>query len=142
MKNKFLGYFVLIVTLFYGCNKQKDQFEGPDLNDLYGPFQIMESFKCSVDSVDFSSGQQAFFTAKTSKMVDWEIHIKGLSTGAEKILTGKSKIIDISNSLWKGSTTTLPMFNAEWCAISLIFPTEHDTLLDSVKVIEIGRAHV
>ncbi|MFN5181506.1 MAG: hypothetical protein ACK5D5_00625 [Bacteroidota bacterium] len=135
MKKNILFSFSIFLLLFFGCKKTSDQFEGPDLNDLYGSFQVMETFKCSADSVNFSIGQQAYFTAQTSKMVDWEIHIKGLSSGAEKIITGKSKSIDISNSLWNGSTTTLPMFRAEWCAIKLIFPTEQDTLYDSVKVI-------
>ena len=135
MKTRNSIALILLVSLFFSCKKTSESFEGPDLNDLYGPFQVMENFKCSKDSIDFSTGQTAHFTAKTSKMVDWEIHIKGLTSGAEKIITGKSKTIDVSNALWNGSTTNFPMFKIEKCAAKLIFPTEQDTLYDTIKII-------
>jgi hypothetical protein len=135
MKAKISFIVISSIALLFSCRKTSEDFDGPDLNDLYGSFQVMEDFKCSKDSVNFGIGQTAYFTAKTSKMVDWEIHIKGLTSGAEKIISGKSKVIDINNALWNGSTTNFPMFKNEKCAARLIFPTEQDTLYDTVKII-------
>lgn len=45
----------------------EDSFDGPDLNDLYGPFSIESELMISQDSVDFSLGEQPLFSAAFSK---------------------------------------------------------------------------
>jgi len=135
MKN-IIKYNLILLAIFVFACKPNKKFEGPELSDLYGEFKIIDSLICSIDSVDFSINQQIFFNAKFTKAVDWKISIKGLSSGAEKIINGKSKLIEITNSFWTGNTSKLPMFTSENCLVSLTFPTEKDTLNSSVKVIK------
>ena len=79
--------FLLTAALFISC--EKDGIEGPNLNDLFGELNIIENFMIVGDSASFVS-ESAYFTAKFSKIVDWKISITGLSSGAEKIIIGKS----------------------------------------------------
>lgn len=133
---KFLFAIPLLLIIFISACKHDDIIDGPELNDLYGTFKLLEPFQASVDSIDFSTGQTVYFSARISKLVDWQITITGLSSGAVKTIAGKSKTIDISNSNWNGSTTIFPMFKKENCAVMLTFATEVDTLRDTVKIIK------
>lgn len=134
-----MKYKILIIAslsiFFFACKRDKN-FQGPDLNDLYGPFAFMEPLKKNLDSVDFAAGQTVYFTARFTKQVDWQITITGLSSGAEKIISGRSKTLDMANSGWNGSTTLFPIFRSENCTILLTFPSEKDTIRDSIKVIK------
>jgi len=125
MKNlKFL--FLIVPFLFSSC--EKDIIEGPSLNDLYGELTILESLVVINDSADFSIGEDIYFTASFSKQVDWKIMIMGLSSGSIKVISGKSNAINRSNSLWDGSSTLLPFFNAEDCSVQLTFEMHDDTI--------------
>lgn len=135
MKNIVKLHLFLFAILMFGCKHDKAPYDGPDLNDLYGSFRFLEPFKSNLDSVDFSASQTNYFTAKMNKLVDWKISIKGLSSGAEKIITGKSKTIDVTSALWNGSTSILPMFKKENCSVLLTFPTEKDSVSTTIKVI-------
>jgi len=135
MKN-ILKLSLLALTLIITACKRDKAFEGPDLTDLYGKFKILDSLKSNVDSVDFTLVPSINFTAKFTKSIDWKITIKGLSTGAQKTITGKTKVIDFNTSSWIGNTSTLPMFKSEWCSVTLTFPTEKDTLKKSIKIIK------
>ena len=136
MKNYIIVKLLFAVLLFSTCRKKENVFEGPDLNDLYGSFTVSQAFKANRDSVNFSNGELVSFSADFTKLVEWKITIKGLNSGAKKIITGKSKIIDAGNSFWNGSTTEFPMFKPEKCAVELTFVTEPDTLRDTVKIIQ------
>ena len=60
------------------------------------------------------NGETVIFTSRFSKQVNWEVHIVGQNSGAEKILTGFSNVIDADNGgVWDGSTTNLPMIKQE-----------------------------
>ena len=64
---KKVGLALLVAGwMFHGC-KVEDSFDGPDLNDLYGPFSIESELMISQDSVDFSLGEQPLFSAAFSK---------------------------------------------------------------------------
>lgn len=117
MKN--IHFLFAILLLLTACQREKMDFEGPDLQDLNGTFSILEPFAASKSSVDFSTGETAHFTARFSKLSDWTITITGATSKAQKVITGKSKLIDVSSSLWNGSTTVFPMFKAENCTAKL-----------------------
>lgn len=119
MKNIHFLFCLAILLTFTACNREKMDFEGPDLQDLNGTFSMLEPFAASKSSVDFSQGETAHFTARFSKLSDWTITIKGATSKAQKVITGKSKLIDASLSLWNGSTTIFPMFKAENCTAML-----------------------
>ncbi|WP_430404142.1 hypothetical protein [Fluviicola sp.] len=75
-----------------------------------------------------------YFTCETSTIKEWKISITGQTSGATKIISGTSKVVDVSNSVWNGSTTNLPMFKAETCDVMLTFTGAADTLHTTVIV--------
>lgn len=137
---KILVLIVVSIAIF-SCKRETDTL-GPNLSDIYGDFQVFEDFDVSNNSVEFSSGEVLNFNARFSKTVDWEVRIVGQTSGATKLLTGKSKILDESNAIWNGSTSELPMFKTEMCNAYLSIPEEgfRDTVesiaIDSTKVNE------
>jgi len=128
---KLLYLFLVISAIFISC--EKDGIEGPSLNDLFGELNILEAFTVVNDSAVFN-GESAYFTAKFSKIVDWKISIIGLSSGAEKVILGKSNEINASNSIWRGEVTSLPFFIEESCAVKLTFPSHSDTAYGSFVI--------
>ena len=125
--------FLLTAALFISC--EKDGIEGPNLNDLFGELNIIENLAIVGDSASFVS-ESAYFTAKFSKIVDWKISITGISSGAEKIIIGKSSEINATNSLWRGEVSLLPFFKEENCSVLLTFPLHSDTITDSFVINE------
>lgn len=125
---------LLIITLATGllisCNRNTDPL-GPGLDEIYGPFSVLEDFEVSDNRVDFGSGENLQFTCRFSKTVDWEIHILGEVSGAEKVLSGKSKVVDENTGLWDGTTTIPPMFKEEGCWAYITVPEEgfSDTIM-------------
>ena len=126
--------FLLLILPFFFASCEKDNIEGPSLNDLYGELNILESLNIVGDSADFSIGESIYFTASFSKQVDWKIRIKGLNSGSVKIISGKSNEINQSNSVWDGSSTQLPFFIAEDCDVELIFEMHDDTIYDHLNI--------
>lgn len=138
MKRAILSFVALASLL--SCTRATDTL-GPNLADIYGPFTIFEDFDASTDKVDFGAGQSVVFSARFNKNVDWEIHVIGQTSGAEKIFSGKSNVINQDNGRWNGSTTNLPMFKNEQCLAFLTVLDEgySDTLgsfitIESVKI--------
>jgi len=130
MKKIWTGVF-LAASIWMGC-KVEDGFDGPDLNDLYGPFSIEAPLSISQDSVDFSLGEEPLFTATFSKKVNWKLSIKGLSSGAQKVQQSFDSHVHFN---WNGSTTVFPMFQSEVCAVELTVEQQIDTLRDTIVII-------
>jgi hypothetical protein len=128
-------FSIIGLTLLASCKKDDVNFDGPSLIDLYGEFSILSPLEVSDNSLDFAAGETATFTAEFSKSVDWTVRITGLESGAVKNIIGFSRLLDVSNAVWNGSTTTLPMFKAEECAVALYVTGETDTLRDTITVI-------
>lgn len=120
---------ILMVALTFGCTRDKS-IQGPLLDDLYGDFSVLEGFTASTASVDFSASQTVVFECRFSKNVNWELEIIGNNSGASKIITGMNNVLDGTNAVWNGTTTTLPMFKQEPCTAILRVPSESfaDTL--------------
>ncbi len=135
MKKIYLLYLATALAAFQSCRKETDAFDGPSLNDIYGEFSIIENFDIINRSVDFAAGQTTSFSAIFSKSVSWQVKISGLQSGGVKYISGISNMLDNSNSLWNGSTTNLPMFTSETCAVELTFENEIDTIRDTLEVI-------
>ncbi len=126
-------FFVALFGIAVGCSVD-EEFEGPSLNDLYGSFMIITPLDITDRNVDFAEGELTSFTAVFSKQVDWKVRIKGLSSGAVKEMTGFSNSLNSDNAQWNGTTTFLPMFRAEECAVELTFLSEPDTLRDTLSL--------
>ena len=126
--------FLLFLLPFFFTSCEKENIEGPSLNDLFADLEILEPLSVVGDSADFASGQNIYFTASFSKQLDWEIKITGLSSGSVKIISGKSNQINQTNSTWDGGSTLLPFFNAEDCKVSLSFETNDATISSQLNI--------
>lgn len=128
-------YFILLVafTTLFACRKD-EEFDGPDLYDIYGEFSVVSTLMPSQSNIDFSTGATMHFTCELSKISTWKLSITGQTSGAEKIIEGIGKVLDESNATWNGSTTNLPMFRTETCEVMLTFEGESDTLYTTVSV--------
>ena len=67
---KYLSILLLIIS----C---KDDFEGPSLNDVFGPFELVQDFMSSADTINFEQETNMFFQAEFSKVMNWKITIRG-----------------------------------------------------------------
>ena len=130
---KKLQFLFLLLPLFFNSCEKKE-IEGPSLIDLFADLEIIEPLAVVGDSADFANGQIIYFTASFSKQIDWEIRIEGLNSSSIKIISGKSKEINQSNSNWDGGSTLLPFFNAEDCKVSLSFKTSNDTISSQLNI--------
>ena len=63
----------LFVGLLHACNKQ--DFEGPSLNNYFGTFEVLEPLNISNETPDFANGELVRFQSKFNKVVDWKITI-------------------------------------------------------------------
>ncbi|MDP2187951.1 MAG: hypothetical protein Q8J69_04625 [Sphingobacteriaceae bacterium] len=125
--------FGLCLLGLLACKRDLDP-AGPLLTDLYGDFRVLEPLSRSAGQIDFSTGQRAHFTARVSVLSDWEIQITGRNSGAVKVITGRSREIDVTNASWGGETTRFPTFQTEACDVQLTFPGRTDTLRSSIEV--------
>lgn len=127
--------FLAIALVLLGSCSRDESFNGPSLTELYGDLSVLESLQVSNKNVDFENGQTSVFSARFSKTVDWELHIIGQESGAEKVITGKSKVLDSDNANWNGSTTNLPLFKSEKCLVNLILPEDSISFMDSLTIV-------
>jgi hypothetical protein len=137
MKKTFL-IFTICSLAFCACRKNTKTFDGPSISDIFSEFKALESFKASRDSVNFTN-QNVIFTAKFNKIVEWNIAIKGKTSGAVKNITGISKTIDANNATWIGGTTVLPIFTKEVCEVMLTIKDVVDTTKLTIKIIDIKK---
>jgi hypothetical protein len=129
--------FTLAFAFFWGCRKEDGiNFDGPSLEDSFGPFAILEELSLNLYEVDFSIGQQVVFTMELSKNTPWQIELEGENSGAYRKIVGTERVLSIDNAVWKGGATNFPSFNLEKVYIKITFPNEEDSpvLLDSVLV--------
>jgi len=127
--------FLLLASLLYTSCKVDEEFEGPSLVDLYGDFSIVDSLDITNRNVNFSTGESTAFTASFSKNVNWKLEVTGLQSGAVKRFEGFSNSLTAANANWNGTTTDLPMFRAEDCAVQLSIIGVADTLHDTLTVV-------
>ncbi len=127
MKNSYI-YNIIFTALFAlvisGCSHETDDFDGPNIIDRFGPFNVATDLGVSQPTVDFAAGETVFFTAEFNKNVNWVIEITGTVSGAVKRIEGFNKSINASNALWDGGTTDLPFFTNEVCDVTLTIPEE------------------
>ena len=128
---------LLCAILFFSisCRKNKTQFDGPSIDEIYSDFKVVDSFKINKDSVNFTNAETAVFSAKFNKIVDWTISIYGATSKATKIISGSSKQIDISNGTWNGSSTVFPIFNTENCKAILKVKDVADSFIVFTKIV-------
>lgn len=129
-------YILIISIMFLGC--RKDEIEGPELQDIFGDFEILEGLTASRDTVNFAIGETVDFNARLTIRTDWELRVVGLESGAVKVIEGREREIDGTTTNWNGTITFAPLFGNENCATFLTFKNHPDTLVgDTVFVSDI-----
>ena len=126
----------LLFLLIISCRKNDEEtIEGPSLNDLYGPFNILSNLELN-DSVNFSTGESVTFEMEISKNTNWEIEILGSSTGAKRKFSGNNRIISLENAEWEGGADAFPSFGLEKSHITIRFPNEENaqSIKDSITI--------
>ena len=118
-----LSMLIVLGVSIVSCKREKNN-EGPDLNDIYGAFSLLEEFKADRTNVDFSAGETVQFTARFSAISDWIITISSTNTGATKTINGRSNILDVSNAVWDGTTTKFPSFSTGPCNVELFLKND------------------
>ncbi|GAB1448029.1 hypothetical protein MASR2M44_10340 [Bacteroidota bacterium] len=135
MKNLLMSIFLL--GILAGCKKDSVS-EGPDLNDLFGEFKVIEPLRASQKTVDFKSGGSVEFKARLSIRTNWTLEVIGINSGARKVYTGNAK--DFENGLinWDGTISFAPFFRKNESAYArLSFENYPDTLYsDTVQILE------
>ena len=133
--NKLCMTSILVVVVLFsitGC--EKENYEGPNLNDLYGELVVLESLEIVGDSANFNIGESIYFKSSFSKQVDWKITITGQSSNSVKIIKGKSNEINQFNSNWNGNSTSLPFFRDEDCNLELSFEKHSDVFYEIINI--------
>ena len=125
--------FLGLVCFLHSCTKK--EFEGPSIDILYSDFEVIEPLKIINKNPSFSSNEQVSFHCEFNKPVQWKIAIMGLSTSANRQITGFSNLIDSNIIVWKGGPSQVPFFSEEVCAIELTFENETDTLRDTINIV-------
>ena len=129
-------YITLLILLTVSCRKNDENtIEGPSLNDLYGPFNILSELDIQ-NTVNFTSGENISFDMELSKRTNWEIEIIGGTTGARRILSGSERILSSDNALWQGGADEFPSFGLETAYITVRFPNEENAPIvsDSITI--------
>ena len=83
----------LFILVGLGCDHETDFFDGPNLEDRFGEFNLLEDLAVNRTTVDFSAGEDVRMTARFNKNVDFIIRITGLESGAVKVSEGFDKQI-------------------------------------------------
>lgn len=135
MRNKLTNIAIIGLLIFsFGCSK--DDIEGPELQDIFGEFEVINGLTTNMATADFMAGDQIEFSAKLSIRTDWFINIEGLDTGAKKVIEGRERDVDGTVASWNGTTTFAPLFEAEECQCYMTFAEYPDTLwADNVTVL-------
>ena len=87
-----------LTVLFLSCERD-NLFEGPSLETMLGPFELIQKFQVSNQNVDFYNGETTFFTAEFSKEVDWKVIVTGSESGAVKTISGRSLNLPLYGSV-------------------------------------------
>lgn len=119
--------FICAALMMFSCRKEDNEaIDGPSLNDLFGPFAILEDFEFSHDEIDFAADPLAFYSGELSKNANWEMRITGSESGATRLITGFDRVFSIDNAAWNGGASTFPGFSLEEAYVELTFPDEED----------------
>lgn len=132
------GLLLLSFLTLVSCDHETDFFDGPNLIDRFGEFNLVEGLSASASSVDFAAGETVFFQAQFNKRVNFVLSITGTESGAVKRIEGFDNILNADNATWEGGTTDLPLFGEELCMVELLIP-EADSLRLTTEVTSTSR---
>ncbi|MEL6657583.1 MAG: hypothetical protein AAFY36_18435 [Bacteroidota bacterium] len=142
MKNISIYSVLLLLTMVvWSCDHDTETFDGPNLVDRFGPFNILADLEVNRTTVDFGAGEDVRMTARFNKNVNFVIRITGMESGAVKTIEAFDSELNASNAIWDGGTTELPLFREEMCRIELIIPEENNLTQEAMVEIVSTRVY-
>ncbi|MDG1260276.1 MAG: hypothetical protein P8H59_06545 [Flavobacteriales bacterium] len=133
MKNALILICVAFVA-FVGC--RKDEIEGPELQDIFGEFDVFESLTADSETVNFENGEMITFSAQLSIRTDWVITVEGMTSGARYEIEGRERDIQGDVATWNGRITFAPLFSTEDVKTYMTFVNYPDTLWGDTITVE------
>lgn len=110
MRKAGIGAALLLTVLVWTkCKKSDTVRPNYELVSDKAGFTI-QSFSVSNATADFTASPTFPFNGVLSQSATWFIDLKGMSSGAQKRLSGTSNIIDNNNSAWNGGHDGLYFF--------------------------------
>lgn len=130
MKNNFPSFALglLMVVPMFSCQRNNfKEFVGPAICPsnsfaFTSPF-VVQSNGLETNKVDFSLAEIVSIQANMNEEVQWQIKIKGKTTGAVKRFSGKGKSINLK---WYGEPDSSNFFGIENCDVTLSLPCKDD----------------
>lgn len=135
---KKISTLFLLIVFAISCRKEEEQaFDGPDLNDLYGPFSIIKEITFSKKDINFATDGDLVLNGELSKNTDWTIKFTGSQSGAVRTIQGFDRILSSENASWEGGANSFPAFNLEKVYVEISFPKEENApaILDSINIL-------
>ena len=130
---------LIVAVSLTGCQHDED-LEGPELQDLFGEFEILMPLTVDRTTVDFSQGETVEFMAQISIRTPWTMRIVGQTSGALKVIESNEKNISGSVANWNGSISFAPSFQAGEKAVATIhFENFPDSLVSDTIMITGAR---
>lgn len=129
--------YLVTILLIFSCRKEDSEtYDGPNLNDLFGEFSIIQDITVSSNTVNFPVDNKVYFSGELSKNTTWVIDLKGQITGANRKISGTDRIISIDNATWDGGANTFPGFGLETVFVEISFPSEDNSVIlyDTLQV--------
>lgn len=134
---KRLSIILLAALALSACRKDDEEvFDGPSLNDLFGPFYLVEDLTVSQQQIDFTADGDLIFNAELSKNTEWNIQMTGSQSAAVRTISGTDRLISAENAAWEGGANTFPAFGLEDVYIEVTFPSEPEAevLRDTITI--------
>ncbi|MCX6180603.1 MAG: hypothetical protein NT150_01570 [Bacteroidetes bacterium] len=121
IKKYFNINLILCSVVFLAACKRDNTPIGPAYKVPSANFEVLTPFMASADEVNFSVKETEYFTATFSEEVSWSLKLSGANSGAEKVISGYSKSLDVANTLWDGKHSGLYFFRSEQVIATLTF---------------------
>ena len=119
----------LSLFLFFGCKTKKDKILGQTFHYASDNFKIIDSLTLNKQSITFSVDDpqklgwevvqdSIIFTAKFNEKVTTKVTIRGLESGAVRVLNIDAKELDGLNASWFGEHQGFDFFRKEKVLVS------------------------
>ena len=118
-----LSLVLLSLLVLFACRKDEG-VDGPNLNDLFGDFAVLQSPTVNMQSVNFPQNGPIYFDGELTKNTDWNIQFVGASSGATRVISGSDRIMSSENTEWDGGADNFPGFGLEDVYVEINFPEE------------------
>lgn len=127
---------IALFCVFSACKREYDPEKfGPEVIIVPADFTV-SGFTVSPSNTINLATQDVYLNCTMDQRAEFKVVIKGLLSGAEKILRGAAESINATNSNWTGDSDNLYIFRAgENCSVELSFRGATKKYYDTISII-------